>query len=176
MPLAAGDIGGEGYLVLLQYSATWNKWVLQNPAKGINIVIPSAMPVGAYVIQFSGMAAPADLYGGTWENISAQFAGQFFRAEGGAAAAFGSTQTDGAPNITGSVSLGVYNDSAGAAPHNPIGAFSIGAAELTWLSQGENQRSAPTYFDFYASRVNSRYQLSEVRPVNSTIRIWRRTA
>lgn len=35
LPLAAGDIGGEGYLVLLQYSATWNKWVLQNPATGI---------------------------------------------------------------------------------------------------------------------------------------------
>lgn len=40
LPLAAGDIGGGGYLVLLQYSATWNKWVLQNPATGINIVIP----------------------------------------------------------------------------------------------------------------------------------------
>jgi hypothetical protein len=100
----------------------------------------------------------------------------FFRAEGGNAAAFGSTQTDGAPNIYGSVSFGVYNDSAGAAPHNPIGAFGIGAAELTWLSQGENQRSAPTYFDFYASRVDSRYNLPEVRTVNSTIRVWKRTA
>ena len=175
-PLAIGDIAGNGYWMILQYDSTQDKWVLQNPATGINIVIPSAMPVGAYCIQFSGMADPADLYGGTWENISAQFAGRFFRAEGGAAAPFGNSQIDGAPNIMGSVSFGTYNDSAGAAPHNPIGAFGIGAAQSTWLSAGENQRSAPTYFDFYASRVDSRYQSSEVRPINSTIRIWKRTA
>ena len=176
LPLAAGDIGGEGYLAILQYSTTWNKWVLQNPATGINIVIPSTMPVGAIYVQFAGQTDPTTLFGGTWENVSATYAGLFFRAEGGAAAAFGQSQTDGAPNIYGSVSFGVYNDSAGAAPHNPIGAFGIGAAELTWLSQGENQRSAPTYFDFFASRVDSRYNLPEVRTVNSTIRIWKRTA
>lgn len=136
----------------------------------------ATIPVGFNYVQYPGESAPADIFGGTWENISSQFAGQFFRAEGGNATEFGQSQDCGAPNITGSISFGVYNDSAGAAPHNPIGAFGIGAAELTWLSQGENQRSAPTYFDFYASRVNRIYQLSEVRPVNSTIRIWTRTA
>jgi hypothetical protein len=175
-PLAIGDIAGNGYWMILQYDSTQGKWVLQNPATGINIVIPSTMPVGAIYVQFAGQTDPTTLFGGTWENVSATYAGLFFRAEGGAAAAFGQSQTDGAPNIYGSVSFGVYNDSAGAAPHNPIGAFGIGAAELTWLSQGENQRSAPTYFDFYASRVDSRYNLPEVRTVNSTIRVWKRTA
>lgn len=137
--------------------------------------ITNALVIGTVYVQFAGQSAPADLYGGIWENISANYAGQFFRAEGGNAAEFGSTQSDGAPNIYGSVSMGVYGDSAGAAPHFPGGAFSVGAEELTWLSQGENQRNAPTYFDFSANRVSGKYQLSEVRPVNSTIRIWKRT-
>lgn len=34
-PLSEGDISGEGYLAILQYSATWNKWILQNPAKAL---------------------------------------------------------------------------------------------------------------------------------------------
>ena len=37
LPLAAGDIGGAGYLALLQYSQTLNKWILQNPAHGIDL-------------------------------------------------------------------------------------------------------------------------------------------
>ena len=171
LPLAAGDIGGEGYLVLLQYSTTWNKWVLQNPATGINIVIPSAMPVGAYCIQFSGMAAPADLYGGTWENVSAQFAGLFFRCEGGAAAAFGSTQTDGAPNITGTFGHAQFR----AGPDG--GTFSGAFYEASRLNDGFGDSSTwnSPMVGFSASNSNGKYALAEVRPINSTIRIWKRT-
>jgi microcystin-dependent protein len=55
LPLAAGDIGGTGYLVLLQYSATWNRWVLQNPATGI--ISASSTPVGSGLLHF-GSTAP----------------------------------------------------------------------------------------------------------------------
>ena len=53
-PLAIGDIAGNGYWMILQYDSTQGKWVLQNPATGINIVIPSTMPVGAIYVQFAG--------------------------------------------------------------------------------------------------------------------------
>lgn len=39
LPLLAGDIAGAGHWLTLQYDATLDKWLLQNPAKG---VIPPA--------------------------------------------------------------------------------------------------------------------------------------
>lgn len=45
-PLLAGDIAGAGMWLELQYDATLDKWVLQNPAKG---VVAAADPVSAPV-------------------------------------------------------------------------------------------------------------------------------
>lgn len=36
-PLLPGDIAGEGHWLELKYDKSWNKWVLQNPAKGISL-------------------------------------------------------------------------------------------------------------------------------------------
>ena len=165
-PLAVGDIAGNGYWMILQYDSTQSKWVLQNPATGINIVIPSAMPVGAIYVQFAGQADPTTLFGGTWENVSATYAGLFFRAEGGAAAAFGSTQTDGAPNISGSFNIGADFEAWG-------GAFGL---SIQGFRGADNRNTDGGYVQFNASSSNNKYVLTEVRPVNSTIRIWRRTA
>ena len=52
----------------------------------------TTLPIGSIYIQLKGQSAPSDLFGGTWENISSSYAGRFFRAEGGNAAAFGSDQ------------------------------------------------------------------------------------
>ena len=122
-----------------------------------------AMPIGAIYIQYAAQADPTTLFGGTWENVSATYAGLFFRAEGGAAAAFGSTQTDGAPNITGSIGV---NDDGYAS-----GAFyTTAGAGWNFANRGGNQ------INFVASNSNGKYVLAEVRPANSTIRIWKRTA
>lgn len=122
-----------------------------------------AMPIGAIYIQYAAQADPTTLFGGTWENVSATYAGLFFRAEGGAAAAFGSTQTDGAPNITGSIGV---NDGGYAS-----GAFSdVVGAGWNFATRGD------TKINFVASNSNGKYVLAEVRPANSTIRIWKRTA
>lgn len=174
LPLAAGDIGGEGYLVLLQYSTTWNKWVLQNPATGINIVIPSTMPVGAIYVQFAGQTDPTTLFGGTWENVSAAYAGLFFRAEGGNAAAFGSNQGGGAPDIAGFMGIAQMSN------WSSTGAFYIGGddgGQYNWnqfREGGSGQRGIYVYFS--AARANGTYSANEVRSVNSTVRIWKRTA
>ena len=48
--LVAGDIAGAGHWLELQYDATLDKWVLQNPAFGVAITAPKQIqPVGATV-------------------------------------------------------------------------------------------------------------------------------
>lgn len=52
-------------------------------------------PVGSTYIQFPGKSDPGSLgLPGTWDNVSSEFAGDFFRAEGGNAASFGNGQSD----------------------------------------------------------------------------------
>ena len=134
-------------------------------------IIATACPVGMIYIQYAGQAAPADLFGGTWDNISDTYAGLFFRAEGGDAATFGETQGGGAPNITGTLG-GVFSNwgAAGAS-----GAFSLGAGQNTAAAAaGAAQTGMST---FSASASNATYGTAdEIRPANSTIRIWKRTA
>lgn len=48
--LVAGDISGAGHWLELQYDATLNKWVLQNPAFGVSITAPKQIqPITASV-------------------------------------------------------------------------------------------------------------------------------
>lgn len=53
-PLAAGDIAGDGHWLDLLYDSYLNKWVLQNPAKGIAI---DSVPAGS-VHYFAMQTAP----------------------------------------------------------------------------------------------------------------------
>lgn len=163
-PLAVGDIAGNGYWMILQYDSTQGKWVLQNPATGIT----PTMPVGSVYVQFSGQTDPTTLFGGTWDNVSSTYAGLFFRAEGGNAAAFGSTQDGGAPNISGT--FGGTNTTSSPAS----GAFSDTEVPVVALQLGSTNMGK---VNFSAASSNATYgAATEVRPANSTIRIWKRTA
>ena len=138
-------------------SGTWHK-------------ISNSMPVGAIYVQFSGQSSPSELFGGTWSNVSSSYAGLFFRAEGGSAAAFGKTQADAAPNIygwAGVIESYKTRSSSGAFTYSdPINNNSI--------DSGSEFGSAS--LNFNASHSNSKYgKANEFRPVNSTIRIWKRT-
>ena len=55
LALSAGDIAGAGYWMILQYDQAFNKWVLQNPAKGITP--QSGAPIGSGLIHY-GSTAP----------------------------------------------------------------------------------------------------------------------
>lgn len=135
--------------------------------------LSNSMPIGAIYVQFSGQAAPADLFGGTWSNVSSSYAGLFFRAEGGSAAAFGSTQSDGAPGITGSMS----NTACARSGLKTSGAIGGTYATASGYDIDGNNNIAFIGFSFNASWSSSKYgAASEVRPINSTIRIWKRTA
>jgi len=45
LPLAAGDLAGAGYWAALQYDLTLDKWVLQNPATGLQPIMPAVIDV-----------------------------------------------------------------------------------------------------------------------------------
>ena len=125
-------------------------------------------PVGFVYVQFSGQSAPNALWGGTWQNVSNLYAGLFFRAEGGVAAAFGSKQGEGLPNMTGTW----------------LGAVSISSANGVFRIATSTEKQSSDYrsnnnngVSFNASRSSAIYGASShVTPVNSTIRVWKRTA
>lgn len=138
----------------------------------------SMMPVGFVYVQYSGQPSPSEIWGGSWENISHLFAGLFFRAEGGAAAAFGGSQGDAAPNITGwdamgwsGIHIGIVNNSG-----DRSGALSEPNQVRTGSASGnvQSQETTNRGIAINAARSDSRYgAANEFRPVNSTIRIWK---
>ena len=131
-------------------------------------------PVGFVYVQFSGQSAPNALWGGTWQNVSNLYAGLFFRAEGGAAAAFGSSQGEGLPNITGYFYRG--NQSNEITVTYTGGAFSQRNQGSKYCGNGSSGGGG-NGCDFNAARSSAIYGASShVTPVNSTIRVWKRTA
>lgn len=132
-------------------------------------------PIGFVYIQFQGQSDPNSLFGGgTWQNISSNYAGKFFRAEGGDAAAFGSSQAEGLPNITGKISgeyISLFSDLT------TSGAFTSPINKTKDCPDGRLSVKNCSGFSFSASNSNSIYGASShVTPVNTTIRIWKRTA
>lgn len=134
------------------------------------------MPIGSTYIQFSGSPDPSTLFDGSWTNISNNFSGKFLRIEGSSAATFGSSQNGGLPNITGKTQPVRYG-----AAHETItsaGSFSPEEIDTIWEVSSVQKNSKARLEDFNASRSSSIYQddITEVRPENITVRIWKRTA
>lgn len=130
--------------------------------------------VGTVYVQFKGEKSPQELFGGTWQNISSQHAGMFFRAEGGAAASFGSQQEGGLPNITGYFQWAT-NPPGG--EYTRSGAFyGDGTKRYISANNGGRYQFEDMDVNFDASRSNSLYgAATEVQPINETFRIWKRT-
>lgn len=139
----------------------------------INEIIDKAIPVGFIYVQFPGESAPADLFEGEWTNISSQFAGQFFRAEGGNAASFGSSQGGGAPDISGY--LGPFLTSQ---INSASGAIYFGfGSQVNWnVETSGSMGEVYAHVNLSALRSHAGYSLNEFRPANHTIRIWKRTS
>lgn len=137
------------------------------------------MPIGAVYVQLPDTPDPSELFTGTWENVSSTYAGDFLRAEGGDASAFESgEQLDQMQRLTGEVSrksdAGFVNVAAGGTAE---GAFVLGDEQV----DGINVSTANAYnigFDS-ASSPDARTSATtdgETRPVNRTVRVWKRTA
>ncbi|WP_298069385.1 hypothetical protein, partial [uncultured Mailhella sp.] len=125
-------------------------------------------PIGSIYVQYGGQETPEALFGGEWQDISETYAGRFFRVVGEGTAAFGQNQEGGAPNISGS-SCAMYWAQLGA----QTGPFS---AEFRGDTPAVGSTAYGYSVIFNASKANAAYNLTEFRPINHTVRIWKRTA
>ena len=125
----------------------------------------TAVPIGYLYTQLPGMSAPSDLWSwATWENVSETFAGSFFRSEGGNASAFGAGQQGDAfqghwhqyiPGTTDTTRNGKSDGGTGISTYT--------ATDVVKNPVTDGQNGTPR-------------TAAETRPVNYTVRIWRRTA
>ena len=130
------------------------------------------LPIGFIYFQLRGQSTPDVLFKttGKWQDISATYAGEFFRAVGGNSAAFGSKQNEGLPNITanwGETYLRQNNNiqPSGAATGTVALAQAFGNSTVTSINS----------IGFNASYANTIYGSStHVTPYNSAIRIWKK--
>ncbi len=156
----------DSYIITAQTSGTANELTTKKIYK------TSTPPVNFIYPQYRGQDAPTTLFPGTtWSNVSSTYAGRFFRAEGGSAASFNSQQAGGLPNITGTLSIedGAIWSSTGCS-----GAFYSVSGQA--YEDPDIGNSGYKNVHFSAQKSNSLYgAATEVRPINETIRIWKRT-
>ncbi len=181
LSLEEGDIAGAGHWLELQYDSQLEKWVLQNPAKGIAPL--NGVPVGT-VEYFAMPAPPAGYLKADGRAAGRETYPELFRVigttfgEGDGSTTFnlpdlidrfaqgshasGEKVEAGLPNV-----MGVFTAKA-ASGNAPTGAFfGIGT-----MRGGSSDSSAPNYeeFGFDASRSNPIYGASDtVQPPALTL-------
>lgn len=136
------------------------------------------IPVGFIYIQLRNQSTPDELFGtsGKWQDISATYAGEFFRAVGGNSGSFGNTQAEGLPNITGT-----YKSINAMSEVNASGCFNIlkGFAGINGIADGGSYVGGWGIIEavLLASRSSYAYGSStHVTPYNSAVRIWKKIA
>jgi hypothetical protein len=127
-------------------------------------ILDEIFPIGATYWQLPGKEDPSTLgYPGTWENISTEFAGDFFRVEGGDASSFGSgEQLDQFQGHWHSRQS--HKRNCDSARYNYIadsGGYH-GPDDIVREPIEDNEGNGPPRYG------------NETRPVNQTIRIWER--
>lgn len=180
-------VKGQANKPIVPYSECVNAQcysVGQIVADAIKTVEPS-LPSGFVYIQYPGQSEPGELWpNDTWENISSCFPGLFFRAEGGNACAFNNGsqgQATSATGITASLSSYTWNHCHPTTPYNIYAALAL----FTNTCGSTNALSCTGCVTFSASGTTTCNGLhchsitlsstdSETRPVNYTIRIWRK--
>jgi hypothetical protein len=148
-------LGGDG--ILKAFRGIFNNIALTASSFEITANNKGYLPIGFVYIQFRGQPAPQELFSGVWENISWQYAGLFFRVEGGNAAGFG--QDQGQSTALPSHSHG-YNALTNNFPKRV--STNINPAN-SWADIQTDIRSVDT---------NTSGNNNETRPANTTIRVW----
>lgn len=143
-----------------------------NAVKKITLtnLVNKIIPIGFIYVQYRNQSTPDTLFGtdGKWQDVSAEYAGEFFRAVGGNSGSFGTTQNEGLPEIYGGIQSGI-NIFKGT-----IGAFKVGTKYYDPSHNASTQVDFNTV-EFKASYYNLIYGASpHVTPYNSAIRIWKK--
>ena len=118
-------------------------------------------PAGITYKQYPGKKSPDELgLPGTWSNISSEFAGDFFRAEGGNASAFGS----GEQAHMFQTHVHKHRHSLGKGPWGGGGGMTV--------QPGINNSYGTMYTDYTEAAPSTGNPGIESRPVNQTFRLW----
>ena len=177
-PLLADDTEEFATLIGAVSTATANKLLVRDANGRAKVANPAAlddiatwgsvMPVGSIYIQLYNQATPASMWGGTWSNVSSTWAGLFFRAEGGAASAWGTAsqayQNKYHQHLHG---YRVNNVLAGIALYGYLTQATVSGDAAT--TAGGTNYQPYTSWDGNSGDT-------EARPYNQTMRIWKRTA
>lgn len=127
-------------------------------------------PIGYVYTQGPDDMSPADLWpSATWENVSSEEAGSFRRFEGGSASAFASGQQADAFQ-------GHFHDFYLPTSSTGGSRFSVTAATQTGSGVNALTGSSPTISPITDGPDGTPRTATETRPVNYTVRKWRRTA
>jgi hypothetical protein len=119
---------------------------------GMIAMIDTSPPIGSIYFQLPTKDTPGDLWGGTWTDVSSEFAGQFFRAAGGNAAAFGTPQADQILEHK-----------------HTVPGYDVGLS--TFRLNAESYTGSPRVYANTSSVGGI-----ENRPTNHAIKVWERTA
>ncbi|KAJ6638576.1 C-type lectin lectoxin-Lio1 [Pseudolycoriella hygida] len=122
------------------------------------------IPIGFIYVQLPYQPEPRNIWSGVeWSEVTAEYSGLFFRAEGGGSGQFGCTQAENSPrliNVNGRIATSTVMSSVEITPN--------GLASET-LSAGASGALNHWGLSFTVSAA-------EVRPRNTAIRIWKRIA
>lgn len=133
---------------------------------------PDPYPVGI-VISMVGDTSPAELFGGTWEEIAPD---RVLMGASGSHAA-GTTAEAGLPNITGSVGRFATAYSSYNAADRKQGALSYSGEGNMGYYSSSGSGGYGYYIDFNASRSNAIYgRSSTVQPAAYYVHYWQRKA
>lgn len=144
------------------------------------VVAGRTPPVGTIYIQFAGKTAPATLWGGTWTDVSATYAGCFFRAAGGSASAFASGNQ--AANLSAHSHTFTTDTTFINHRHEiPSTAGGFGAS-TGFFRESASVTGVTDYTEYFnpphnhTGTTNNSGSGTDNRPLNQTIKIWERTA
>ncbi|NIZ41367.1 hypothetical protein PVA45_07140 (plasmid) [Entomospira entomophila] len=178
-PLAPVGVNENQALWIAQFSTKENGII-----DGASLVdsqsskLGESLPIGKIYVQYPSERSPQDLFPRQqWLNVSADFAGDFLRVEGGNASAFESGQQEqSVPNIEGGWDMSVYTTGVGIIAAS-TGAFTVNSRiQSSWSGINHtNDKKGHMPVSFNASKSHPAYgRRDEVAPQNQSIRLWKR--
>jgi hypothetical protein len=145
---------------------------LLNVISRINALEQNAVPFGFIYVQLSGKPDPKSLWPkNQWLEVTNEYAGLFFRAEGGESAKFGDEQDNGLPKLTikqtntdvNLGNIGCWNCEDKVSQNT--------CTKKMYLGHDTHTSSTPiTSRDWMEVCMSG----DEVRPKNQAVRIWQR--
>lgn len=121
------------------------------------------VPIGFIHVQLQNQPEPSILWPTvSWREITAEYAGLFFRTAGGNSAVFGSVQSDNSPRLTSVRGRLVQS--------TPVAAIAVSADNLPSPTLSAGATGAASHWGLSFTVTSG-----EVRPRNTAMRIWIRT-